>query len=773
MKRILLLLIGFIVTTMPQLRAQSEYQIEGDEAFAAGLYKQALDLYLQAEPTDASPELTYKLGEACRMSHGYTQAVKYYHRLALSSSIATYPQSAFYLALMYKCDGKPDSALIYFRKYASINPGDSALEARTRQEIKACQWILDSTQHPLQPFRYQVTQENRNVNTANSESGAVRINDTLLMFSSIREISRPGSRNVINTDLVLMQIYESSITPDGEPRASVLNSWGLNSKKAHSGNVAFDRRNQTVYFNLCTEDNTFSSIPCDIFYSRYADGRWSKPRPLGGNVNMAGYSSTQPTVGYLPDSTVILYFSSDRPGGLGGMDIWYTIVKPDCSCVSPCINLGTPVNTPGDEITPYYDNEERKLYFSSDWHYGYGGYDVFYSVGSRDSWQVPQNLGKTLNSPANDIYFTVNLPTSKQKAPCGYLTSNRSGSFYISGNTCCNDIYRWESEKVDTTRPKPAPKPVPAVVTRKQAPIDLLPISLYFHNDEPDPKSKAVTTTATYFQTYNRYMFMRQEYKNAFAGIRDTHQRDSIMAAVDTFFTRDVYGNCKRFNTFMELLIDDLAAGRHVKLTVEGYASPLHSSEYNFNLSKRRIASIVNQMMAFNHGALAHYIGSHGSGSLQINEAPYGSSHAGKGVSSDRGDAARSVYSVDAARERRIELVNYQYEDNSTKSDYSCLEFPSRTMHIGTYFAGEVADIEVHFHHNATQEQALDFISAGFPNVRVVDYGKLTPGSDLVVHLAMDNRKAEPAARAILPLTLRVKGEQITQTIFLEYTIIK
>ena len=768
MKRAILILIGYLIATIPHLCAQSEYLTEGDEAFEAGLYKQAYDLYLQAEATDASPALTYKLGEACRMYNGYSQAIKYYRQLSLSTSIASYPQSTFYLALMYKCDGKPDSALIYFRKYLDINPGDSTLEARCRQEIKSCQWILDSTQHPLQPFRYTVTQENRNVNTANSESGAIRFNDTLLMFSSVRELSRPGNRNVINTDLVLMQIYESAIGSDGQPKESALNSWGLNSKKAHSGNVAFDRRNKTVYFNLCSEDNSFNSIPCDIYYSRYADGKWSKPRPLGGSVNMTGYSSTQPTVGYLPDSTVILYFSSDRPRG---MDIWYTIIKPDCSCVSPCINLGTPVNTPGNEITPFYDNEGKKLYFSSDWHYGYGAYDVFSSAGSRDSWQMPQNLGESLNSPANDIYFTINHPTPQQKAPSGYLTSNRSGSFYVSGNTCCNDIYRWELEKVDTPRPKPAPKIVPAIVARKQAATDLLPISLYFHNDEPDPKTDAVTTTATYYQTYNRYMFMRQEYKNAFDNIRDPHKRDSMMAAVDTFFTRDVYGNCQRFNTFMQLLIDDLAAGRHVTLTVEGYASPLHTGNYNFNLSKRRIASIINQMMTFNHGILTQYIGSHSKGSLQINEAAYGSSHAKEWVSADRGDAARSVYSVDAARERRIELVGYKYKDDTT--DYSYLVFPSRTMHIGTYFAGEVSDVEIHLPHSAPQELPLDFISVGFPNVHVSSYSKLTPGNDLVIHLSMDNRNAEPAARAIIPLTLRVKGEQITQTIFLEYAIIK
>ena len=279
---------------------------------------------------------------------------------------------------------------------------------------------------------------------------------------------------------------------------------------------------------------------------------------------------------------------------MGGFDIWYTIIK-EGKTPGECINLGAPVNSIGNEITPFYDNEKQKLYFSSDWHLGFGGYDVFCSEGMRDSWQEPYNLGRTLNSPANDLYFTVNndIPNS------GYLTSNRSGSYFVNGNTCCNDIYSWKiAKKAKPRRPKPE---LPPVVAQKGAIHHILPIKLYFHNDEPDPKSKLATTTTNYFQTYNRYMFMRNDYKKAHTIANGNVVYDSICDAIDYFFDYDVQYNCERFEQFLNLLLDDLKAGHRISMTVEGYASPIHTSQYNQLISKRRIASIVNQRIQKRH----------------------------------------------------------------------------------------------------------------------------------------------------------------------------
>ena len=755
------ILIMFAAAVPQRVAAQSNIE-QGDEAFKYGYYKTAADHYRAEYRKNANPTVAYKIAESYRLSNDYARAIRYYSVVEQSSSAAIYPHLDYFLASMYRMAGYADSAMYFYQRYLRT-ANNEQLETRARQELRACQWVIDtqdSTKADESTYAYNVKHESKNINTEYSESGAVLIGDSLLLFSSMREISKPGSKDAIQSDLVLMQLFQADFS-GSEPNKAVLNNWGLNQKEKHSCNAAYDPIHQNIYFTICDADD-FSNIPCKIYVSHRNKGKWQKPRLVGGDININGTSSTHPAVGYLPDSTAILYFVSDRSGGLGGFDIWYSVIN-DGKNPAKAVNLGTPVNTVGNEITPFYDNISGQLYFSSDWHLGFGGYDVFRSQGNRDFWQEPVNLGPSLNSPANDLYFSVN-----EDSRSGYLTSNRRGSFFVSDNTCCNDIYSWKLEKKQPRRRKIEE---PAPIARKGAVHTILPIKLYFHNDEPDPKSKLATTTTNYFQTYNRYMFMRSDYKKAHTMANGNVVYDSICDAIDYFFDYDVQYNCERFEQFLNLLLDDLKAGHRISMTVEGYASPIHTSKYNELISKRRIASIVNQIMEYNKGILTKYMGS-GGGSLQIREVAYGSSHAASGVSDDRSQTNKSVYSVEAARERRIEILDYQYlEDDS--SLISCLHLPTRAMHIGTYFTGEYADIQVHLNHTAISETTLDFISVGSPDVKVVGYSKLTPGRELIIYLRMDNRKAEPTVSSFLPLTLRVAGEQITQTMFLEYTLEK
>lgn len=754
-----LLLLSFLSVNICPANAQNDIA-EGDEAFKYGFYKTAADYYTKAYRNEATPAVAYKIAESYRLANDYQQAIKYYSIVSESPSSAAYPNCDYYLASMYRNSGYADSAIVIYQRYLRA-ANNEVLERRASQELKACQWVLDSITDSI---LYNVKHESKNINSEYSESGAVLVGDSLLLYSSMREMSKPGSKDAIYSDLVLLQIFEADYST-GDISKSKINNWGLNNKEKHTCNVALDPLHQNIYFTICQTDD-FSNIPCEIYVSHFNKGKWQKAKKVGGKVNLDGYSSTHPAIGYLPDSTTVLYFSSDRPGGLGGFDIWYTVIG-DNKTPSECINLGMPINTEGNEITPFYDNEDGVLYFSSDWHLGFGGYDVFKSKGSRDSWREPQNMGHSINSSANDLYFNVN-PYSYPKS--GFLTSNRKGSFFISGNTCCNDIYSWEKAKASKPQRKKVEE-VPVVLAQKGAIHTLLPIRLYFHNDEPDPKSKLATTTTNYFQTYNRYMFMRNDYKRAHTLANGNVVFDSICDAIDYFFDYEVQYNCERFEQFLNMLLEDLKMGHRISMTVEGYASPIHTSQYNELISKRRIASIVNQIMEYKKGILTRYMGTNG-GSLQIREVAYGSSHADKRVSDDRQQTNKSVYSVEAARERRIEIQDYQYlEDDS--SIISCLHLPTRAMHIGTYFTGEYADIQVNLKHTALHETSIDFISVGSPDVKVVGYSKLTPGRDLVIYLRMDNRKAEPTVSSFLPLTLRVKGEQITQTMFLEYSLEK
>jgi cell division septation protein DedD len=166
-----------------------------------------------------------------------------------------------------------------------------------------------------------------------------------------------------------------------------------------------------------------SGIDLNLYFAEVnSNGEWinSKPFPY----NQPGTSTGYP---YLSPDGNTLYFASNREGGIGGFDLWKSARAGD-SWSRP-ENLGKAVNSIGNEITPYFDG--NSLYFSSDWHHGLGGFDVFSADYTNEQWSNPIALDKGVNSPGDDYGFIYNNTENT-----GYLVSNRSGGRGLE------DIYR-------------------------------------------------------------------------------------------------------------------------------------------------------------------------------------------------------------------------------------------------------------------------------------------------------------------------------------------
>jgi len=740
--------------------SQNESELAGDEAFELGWYKTALAHYKNAiTMSQQNIDLLYKMAESARMANDYPTAIRYYQRVRTSGNANKYPDTDYLLATMYKCNGAPDSALVYYKAYVQSFPHNTYFEQRARQEVTACSLILnDSIDHLRR--KYQVFHEGKGVNTENSESGAIKVGDSIVLFSRLDEIFTAPSENSLFETFVLQQIYQSRIGKNGRYAQSKLNTWGLNSKKSHSGNVAYDEVNQCVYLTY-GDPNSFSEILSQIYVSYYRNGKWTTPKKLGRNINLPNYTSTQPAVAH-KDGTTLLFYASNRPGGSGGMDIWYSVVDGDK--FSPSVNLGAPVNTMGDEITPFYCDATGELYFSSDYHYGYGGFDIFCSEGFRDQWTKPENLGGKMNSPANDLYFTVNTNDTLS----GFLTTNRKGSYFIADNTCCNDIYSWQ--RTPDTIPVEKPKRDSIVVkVEQQNARSLLPVTLYFHNDEPDPRSQNVTTTKTYSDVYTNYRTMKTEYKKSHSSIKNNFEKDSILQALDIFFDSTLPYSYADLDSLMRIIRKDLQNGRHIRLLVKGYASPLATEKYNFILSKRRISSFLNEMLAYDNGIIAKYIQNPNlGGSLQIEELALGSSKAGKNVSSDAKNQSKSVYSPEAIAERRIEIVDYQYTDEENKSR---LQLSSGTVKLGTIPRDTSMTVYVSLPIVGGKKMIVNYIHAASSNARIVQNSETTANGYLTFQLKIDTYNINSSAPLFIPLTIRVNNENSTQTIFLEYQV--
>lgn len=503
--------------------------------------------------------------------------------------------------------------------------------------------------------RYEITHVHDSINTTGSETGAIVVDDSLLIYTSMREAE--GSRMyLMDFSPTLNHIFAAPIAADGTLGKGEALTWGMNSPGMNCGNVAYDAKNDVIYF---TRSESHSSTN-KIYYSCRKNGKWTKAQPLGGNVNLKGYNSTHPAIGYLQGGEPILYFSSDRPGGQGGMDLWYTVIL-GTGVGGNCTNLGAIINTDSNEVTPYYSYEDGMLYFSSNRAGGLGGYDVYQAEGMRNKWQLPQTLGKGVNSKYDDLFFTQqpcrcrceldSTNTTEVLESCGFLASNRPGSLFSADSNCCNDLFRWRRwRKVADIRDT-------VVRPKARSALDLLPLSLYFHNDEPNPRTLDTTTTQDYAATYKRYMAMRDEYKGAQPSPVDRRKWDSIQKGVDYFFDHELKQGYDDMMEFLGFLYQDLKAGKHIRLTINGFASPLFESLYNVNISKRRIDAFRNQLKRWNDEALLPFLNN---GMLTIECVANGAPSEAEVAASDplrNPRSEKSVYSMEAAHARRIDII--------------------------------------------------------------------------------------------------------------------
>jgi hypothetical protein len=340
----------------------------------------------------------------------------------------------------------------------------------------------------------------------------------------------------------------------------------INSVTGDNGEAVFSSDMKRLYFTRCLEEE-----PCQIYISRKKGESWSKPDKLGV-VNENNKSSVQPYLVEV-DGKEFLLFSSNMEGTLGGLDIWSSEVSFDGNQYDKPINLGRNINSPDDEISPYYNVIEKRLYFSSTWHYGYGGMDVFSSNGTiGGKFSKPRNMGKPVNSIANDMYYKkVDLFKAQ-------LSSNRTGSLSQTHGNCCNDVY-----VVELPHDEPDPE-------KYQDLEDLnrhLPVTLYFHNDRPNPNTVDTFTTLNYLTTYDRYHDMIPEYKQKYsAGLKGQKAEDS-RSDIEDFFFNKVDKGVEDLELFTRLLLVELDKGQKIEMKVQGYASPLAKTEYNVKLTYR------------------------------------------------------------------------------------------------------------------------------------------------------------------------------------------
>ncbi|MBL0310506.1 MAG: PD40 domain-containing protein [Bacteroidetes bacterium] len=650
-----------IVLTMPHfLFSQSAAQFvkAGDKKFGEGDYYAASLYYTSALKKDKeSAALQYKFAESARMFNDYKVAAEAYAEVAASDQESAFPLASFWQGVMLKSSGKYDEAIKQFKLFRGKYRKKDYYILKAQQEIESCLWAKD---HLKPNEQINIEHLGKEVNTGASEFNAIHVFPDKLQFSAIRNISTDKKH-----EKYLARIYNQPPSPE-----SIFLPAGANEEQ-NIGNGNYSSDTKRFYFTQC-EQKDKTTTRCDIYVSRYENYKWSAAEKLSDHVNDPKFTNTHPAPGYDLSGNEILFFASDREGGQGNMDIWTSKLNAD-GTYQTAVNVGNKINTPGNEVTPFYELNEKRLYFSSDWHYGFGGFDIFESTGESVNWTEPKNLLTPINTPQNDLYYSVASDLSKS-----YITSNRVGSYFIEAETCCNDIYAFATDKkikrvVDIPVGEIKKDIVLHQVDSPTIPITILPsfriddkvkniqqqlpVTLYFHNDEPDCCNLRDTTSLDYKQTYEAYTALLNEYKKEFAGNLKKDEKEKAGEEILNLFMKKVDKGYYDLVSFSARLLELLQAGNKIEVTIKGYCSPLNDNAYNIHLGYRRIASLKNYFFHYREAMLIPFLKN---GSLTLKNESFGEETAAKGISDSRTDTRNSVYNPAAALERKVEIISVE-----------------------------------------------------------------------------------------------------------------
>ncbi len=412
-----------------QIKKSAKHAIRNGDLYSA------LDYYAYlCEKKPKNNTYKFQLAELYRQVRDYENAEIWYNKAYLSNK-EKYKKALYYQAQMQKSQGKYKTSIKNFEKFAKQyrNKKDSReFKHLTKTAIEGSKLaILSKSEKP----NVLIQHLDASINKAHIEASPFYVDENTVNLVSMR-IDKVEYYNLKDTNTVLPKQNFHVIKKEGGnwKYFDELDYPAKTEVNVSSGVYSSDSKR--FYFTKCTK-NWKNKMICKIFLSKKTKNGWTDAELLKGPINDPKYTATQPAIGInSKDGKEVLYFVSDRPGGKGGLDIWYSVYKESKGCFYKVKNAGSKINTIADEITPYYNSKMHTLYFSSNYWSGYGGFDIFKIYGELKKWDGLGNMAKGINSSADDIYFTL-APNRES----GILASNREGGVSLKNKTCCDDLY--------------------------------------------------------------------------------------------------------------------------------------------------------------------------------------------------------------------------------------------------------------------------------------------------------------------------------------------
>lgn len=418
------------MAVLSHAQSVAEMVSQADKLYDKKQYKKAVELYLNAlsiNPDDAA--LNLKTGMAYLYSETKSKAAKYISK-AYRLNPTINDEIDYHLGIAFQNTNEFTKAIEHFEQFKKKQ---KKLAQIADKKIAECRIADSLSNHELNVI---IENTGAKVNSVFHDYAPLIAGDgNTLIFTSNRSDNEKDIRDGTNYEDIYIS-YKSGRDWESAKKISA----NINNKyNDAAASLSPDGKTLFLYYEEGAGD---------IYISRFQDTDWTKPTPLNKNINTDQYWETSAS---MSADGKRLYFASNRPGGLGELDLYMS--EPDAKGNwGKAVNLGPMINTHENEDSPFIHPDGVTLYFSSDGHPSLGNSDIFVSEFRNNKWQKPENLGWPINTWEYDGFFTISADKKK-----GYYSTLKEGGLGEA------DVY-----SITFLEPKFKPKPKPIVVAGEE-----------------------------------------------------------------------------------------------------------------------------------------------------------------------------------------------------------------------------------------------------------------------------------------------------------------
>ena len=584
-----LLFSGFLITSLraqdaPLSRRGKETFDKAQKAWQARQINEALVLFEKVEETDPNnSEVHLRLAQIYELQKKPELTKKHFTKFITIRPSDPQSSSAYqWLGSNLLRTEKYDSARIYFEKSLALAPAKSSLARLAQKSIASARFAGNAVQHPV---KVQKKSMGDTVNFLNSQFFPVMTaDDETLIFTGLTE----------NKD---ENIYITHRIPGGwdvpEEISKTINTAN------NEGTCSISADGRTLVLTACNRPDSYGG--CDLYISKKQGNEWSAPQNLGETINSRSWES-QPS---LSADGRTLYFASDRRGGQGKLDIWYSVLKNKGIWSEPK-NLGPGINTPDDDNAPFIHANGRTLFFASNGLPGMGGFDIFLSQKVDTTWSAPRNIGYPINTQTDQVAL--------------YISANGKKAYYTDDNSekTAGRSLLYTFDLPDTLQNLVTPTRYAKgnVVDKKtQKPLSCS-IELYdlkvqqkvaeFSSDAQTGSFLAVLNKGSEYAFYVSkagYLFKSLTFSvaDSVSSVNleipmEAIEKDRAEVLNNIFFNSGEFTLDDKSKVELDRMVDFLKNNKQIGIEISGHTDDVGTDQVNLELSKKRAQSVMDYL---------------------------------------------------------------------------------------------------------------------------------------------------------------------------------